>query len=143
MLGVFHEELLEIMANVLKNLSPRRSLVFHGCGLDELSCLGPSKVIEVSSEGLRPFLLDPKDFGLKRCAMEELKGQDAAYNAKKIMDTFEGERGGFADTLILNAGVAAFLYGTVESVQEGIDLARQRLQDRSALKLLNQWISHA
>ena len=48
MLGVFSEDLLIVVAQLLVRLNQRRSFVFHGCGLDELSCLGPAQVIEVS-----------------------------------------------------------------------------------------------
>jgi anthranilate phosphoribosyltransferase len=86
MLGVFSEDILGIASSLVQKLKTRRSFVFHGCGLDELSCVGPSKVIEVTQEGMRAFVLDPADFGLKRCSVEDLRGKDAQYNAAKILD---------------------------------------------------------
>lgn len=142
MLGVFSEELLQRVAPLLARLRSRRSFVFHGCGLDELSCVGPSQVIEVTAEGMRHFVLDPLDFGLKRCSMEELSGRDAQYNAKKILETLNGVEGGFADTITLNAGVACYLYGVADSIQAGIDLAKTNLKEKRALNLLNKWRSH-
>lgn len=142
MVGVFHEELLELCAQVLFKLQAKRSFVFHGCGLDELSCIGPSQVIEVSEKGLRSFILDPKDYGLKSCTLEDLKGKDAAYNAAMIVKALEGEESPFADTIALNAGVAVYLYGITPSIQEGIFLSKRHLKDKSALNLLNRWKSH-
>ena len=143
MLGVFSEDLLKVVAELLVRLKQRRSFVFHGCGLDELSCMGPAQVIEVSEEGTRSFILDPLEFGLQRCSIEDLRGKNADYNAKKIIEAFEGARGAFADTLALNAGVACYLYGIVDSIQKGIDLAKLKLEERQALHLLNQWKSYA
>lgn len=142
MLGVFSEDLLEIVAELLSRLNQRRSFVFHGCGLDELSCVGPSKVIEVAKGEMRSFLLDPLEFGLKRCSIEELRGKDVQYNAKKIIEALEGVESAFADTIAFNAGVACYLYGIVDSIQEGIDLAKTQLKEKKALNLFNQWKSY-
>lgn len=143
MMGVFSEELLGPAASLLMRMQgQRRSMVFHGSGLDELSTVGPAKVIEVTKDGMRPFLLNPMEFGLKKCTMEDLKGRDAAYNAGRILETLEGIDSPFADTIVLNAAVACHLYGVTGSIQEGIALARSRLKDGSALALLNRWRNH-
>src|SRR5581483_531468 len=139
MLGVFSEDLLDTVAELLLRLKQDRSFVFHGCGLDELSCIGPARVIEVSPKGKHSFLLDPLEFGLKRCAISDLRGKDAQYNAKKMIEAFEGVESAFSDTMALNTGVACYLYGTVDSIQKGIELAKTHLKEKRALHLLNQW----
>src|SRR5262249_50905140 len=139
MLGVFNEDLLEIVASLLLRLNPSRSFVFHGCGLDELSCLGPSKVIEVSENGIERFILDPTELGLKRCSLEDLKGKDARYNADKILEAFNGKDSPFADTIALNAGVAIYLYGIADSIEEGIHKAKTYLKEKKANELLVRW----
>lgn len=139
MLGVFSEGLLDIAASLVLQLKTQKSFVFHSNGLDELSCLGPSKVLEVTPNGIRSFILDPLDFGLKRCTLEDLRGQDAQYNAEQILKTLNGEEGPFADTIALNAGVAIYLYGITSSIQEGICLAQSQLKEKKALELLNKW----
>ncbi len=142
MLGVYSEDLLTIAADLLVLLKTDRSFVFHGCGLDELSCIGPSDVIEVTKEGTRAFILDPLDFGLKRCSLEDLRGKDAKYNANKIIEAFEGLRSPFADTIALNAGASCYLYGITSSLEEGIELALAHLKEKKALGLLNKWRSY-
>ena len=139
MLGVFSEDLLGTASSVLQRLQTRRSFVFHGCGLDELSCVGPSKVIEVTQEGMRAFVLDPTSFGLKRCSLEDLRGQGAEYNAEKILEALNGKESPFADTIALNAGVALYLYGKAGSIQEGIAIAQTQLKEKRAIDTLNKW----
>jgi anthranilate phosphoribosyltransferase len=139
MLGVFNEDLLEIAAALLLRLNLSRSLVFHGCGLDELSCLGPSKVIEVNNNQVHRFVLDPVKFGLNYCQLESLKGQDARYNADKIIEAFNGNDTPFADTIAFNAGVAIYLYGKTKSILEGIHLAKNHLKEKKANELLIRW----
>jgi anthranilate phosphoribosyltransferase len=142
MLGVFSEELLDIAAALLFRIKTRRSFVFHGNGLDELSCIGPAKVLEVTEEGICSFILDPQDFGLKRCSIEDLRGKDAQYNSQKIIEAFSGQNSPFAETMALNAGIATYLYGVTDSIQEGIDLALSHLKEQKGLDLLNQWRAH-
>ena len=79
---------------------------------------------------------DPLEFGPARCTIEDLRGKDADYNAKKIIEAFEGARGAFADTLVLNAGVACYLYGIVDSIQKGIDLAKLKPERKTSAQPL-------
>ncbi len=143
MLGVSHENQLEIAASLLLRINSGRSFVFHGCGLDELSCLGPSKVIEVSQNGAHRFVLDPVELGLNYCQLDDLKGRDARYNADKMIEAFNGKESPFADTIALNAGVAIYLYGKAESIMEGIDIAKKHLREKKANQLLMRWREYA
>jgi anthranilate phosphoribosyltransferase len=47
-IGVFEEELMPLMAGALREVGYiERAVIVHGCGLDEVSPLGPSRVIEL------------------------------------------------------------------------------------------------
>jgi Glycosyl transferase family, a/b domain len=47
-IGVFEEELMPLMAGALREVGYiERGVIVHGCGLDEVSPLGPSRVIEL------------------------------------------------------------------------------------------------
>jgi anthranilate phosphoribosyltransferase len=142
MFGVFSENFLEIAASLLLRLNLSRSFVFHGCGLDELSCVGPSQVIEIHENEMHRFVLDPAEFGLKYCRLEDLKGRDARYNADKMMEAFNGKDNPFADTIALNAGVAVYLYGKTESIMEGVNQAKAHLREKKADELLTRWREH-
>ena len=97
MIGVYSKELLDIAAAVLSRLNTRRSLVFHGSGLDELSCVGVAQAMEVQGEKLTPILSTPEELGLTLCSIEDLKGKDAKYNAEKIREAFDGKESPFAE----------------------------------------------
>jgi anthranilate phosphoribosyltransferase len=142
MLGVCNRDFVEVTASLLSRLNVQKSLVFHGCGLDELSCMGPSHVIEVFGGKKREFVIDPLHFGLKRCRLEDLRGQSAQYNAQRMLEAFAGEESAFADTIALNAGFGAYLYDLVKSPEEGIELAKAHLKEKKALHLLEKWRSY-
>jgi anthranilate phosphoribosyltransferase len=141
-LGVFDEALLEIVATLLHRLNVKRSMVFHGCGLDELSCIGPAHVLEVSDQGIHRTILDPQEFGLKPCTLSDLQGKDARYNADKILEALRGKKSPFADTIALNAGVAIYLYAKAKTIQDGIEIAKMHLQMKKGEELLNSWRNH-
>ena len=63
-----------------------------------------------------------------RCSVEDLKGGDAALNAKILRDVFGGQRGAVADALCLNAGVALAACQVASSVEDGIKMAQVCLQ---------------
>lgn len=72
----------------------RKALVVHSMGLDELTPMGPADVVEVAEgQPLRRYSLDPRDVGIPRCSVEDLKGGDAALNAQILRDVFAGQLG--------------------------------------------------
>ncbi len=73
----------------------RKALVVHSMGLDELTPMGPADVVEVTAgqAGLKRYTLDPRDVGIPRCSVEDLKGGDAKLNAQILRDVLAGQRG--------------------------------------------------
>ena len=139
-LGVLDETLLPIMADVLIQTGSDRSVVVHGMGLDEISCAGPVKIIEVHQQKKTEYLIDPLEFGLARCSIPDLRGGDANVNAQLLLNTFKGKRGPIADTFLLNTAVALYIYGLYPSIAEALSHASDNLYSGAALTLLNNWI---
>lgn len=143
LLGVLNESLLPLMAETLKQMSTARSIVVHGCGLDEISCAGTARVVEITNTDLKASMIDPTDLGFTPCSVLDLKGGDAYTNSQILVEVFSGKSKKYraiADTLILNAAVALYLYGRYPSIAEAIPHAKQNLLDGSAMTLLNNWI---
>jgi len=139
LIGVSDSKQVEQVAEVLFRLGTKRSLVFHGNGLDELSCIGPALAIEVTDKEMTRIEIDPVKLGFPLCRVEDLQGGDAVYNAELLIRALKGEKEAILDTLILNAAVALHLYGMVESIEEGIVKAKNAVQKGLPLQLLDQW----
>lgn len=139
-LGVLNEASMPIMAEVLLQTGCERSVVVHGMGLDEISCVGPTRIIEVGKEGKSSYTLDPLDYGLPRCTLADLQGGHAHENAALLLDAFKGKRGPIAHTLILNAAMALYIYGMHSSMKEAISHAKHTLFSGRVLTLLTHWI---
>jgi anthranilate phosphoribosyltransferase len=106
-IGVFGPELTESMAGVLGRLGNIAAFVVHGHGgLDELSLSGSNRVSELRGGQVRTFALDAPDLGLRRAELAELKGGDAADNARITRRILSGqEQGPMRDAVLLNAAM--------------------------------------
>lgn len=139
LVGVADEKLLDLFADVMLMLGTKRSLIFYGNGLDELTPIGPCDVVEVTLDEKIRFTLDPKSLGFKRCLKKDLEGGEPSLNAKLILEALGGKKGAIGDTLILNAGVAVYVYGLAETIEEGIEIARKAQFEGKALEIVEKW----
>lgn len=142
MLGVAKRKHLQLMADVLTHLGIKRGLVFHGSGLDEISTLGPVTMIEINAVEQKHYHFDPQIYGFKCCNIADLQGGNAKMNAALIRQALAGEHNPLADTLILNAAIALYIYGLAESIEEGVMLAKSAHRNQFAIDLLDQLAEH-
>ena len=135
--GVYSETLVRPIAEALAQLGARRAFVVHGAGgLDELSPVGPSVVCEVVDGGVRDQIIDPGDFGIERCSVEELRGGDPAENANAIRRVFAGERGGKREAILLNAAGAYAAAGHADGIRDALEPVREALDSGAAAATL-------
>jgi anthranilate phosphoribosyltransferase len=136
MIGVADKQSMNIIADTLLMFGQERALVFHCQGLDELCCVGLIDIIEINQSTKRSYQLDPLNYGFPRCSIADLQGGSAKTNAEMILEILNGKPNAMADSIILNAGFANYLYGITKSLENGIQLAREKLADGSAAQLV-------
>ena len=140
-LGVYNEDLTEIMAQVLCELGTERAFVVHGSdGLDEITISGESKISEVRDGDVRTYYVTPEDFGIPRAPISAIQGGDARRNAQIIRDILSGVRGTRYDVVLLNAAAGLVVGGKSGGLRDGIDLARESIESGKALSCLNRLI---
>jgi anthranilate phosphoribosyltransferase len=138
-IGVYDGALLEVMAQVLKELGTVRAFVVHGeDGLDELSTTGESRIAELKDGQIRCYTVQPEDFGLPRARMADLAGGSAADNAEIIHRILAGERGPKRDIVLLNAAAAIAAGGKAADIGEGIALAERSIDSGTARERLDR-----
>lgn len=139
-LGVADGSLLRKMGEVLLHLGCQHALIIHGeDGIDECSLSAPTRVCEVRhGEELREYTITPEQVGLSRASdPQALQGGDPAYNANLLRDLLDGKANGpAADMLCLNAGAALLAGEQVESLADGVRLARTTLREGKARQRL-------
>lgn len=142
LMGVYSEALVEPLAHVLSNLGVKRALVVFGQdGLDEISLSAPTTCVEVNNGAFQKYEITPEQFGFTRCKRSDLAGGDGAENAKIAEQILKGEcKDARADAVLLNAGAAIYLMNGAESIEKGIEVARETIQNGKAYETLQKFI---
>jgi anthranilate phosphoribosyltransferase len=139
LIGLYSGDLLGMIAHVLKNLGSSCAMVVHGNeGLDEISLCGPTQVAELRAGQVKEYVIEPEQFGFKRCRIEELQGGNAEQSAAIVRGVLQGEKGPARDVALLNSGAALYVAGSVPSMQEGIRLAAESIDAGKARQKLEQ-----
>lgn len=136
-LGVYAENLVEILAKVLAKLGCQRGFVVHGQdGMDEVTLTGSTRIAEVRDGAVSLATIEPEDFGLQRCKLVDLQGGDAAENAAIVRDVLAGKPGPKLDVVLLNAAYALVAAGIAKDVEAGLNRGRTVIVDGLALAKL-------
>lgn len=143
LMGVFAADLTDLLAHVLKALGTTSAMVVNGYGgLDELTVTGPNRVSFLKPDGsVESYELDPAELGFEGASISELKGDDAPTNAKILRGVLSGEiQGAKRDVVVLNAGAAILASGKVDTIQDGIAMAKEVIDSGKALEKLDKLI---
>lgn len=141
-LGVFDRRWLEPLAHVMRNLGSQRVWVVHGAdGLDELTTTGPTHVAQLDDGDITVFEVVPEDAGLPRASLADLKGGDAATNARAIRDVLAGKPGPFRDIVVLNAAAAMIVAGRAASLADGVEQAARSIDEGRAAAALDRLVA--
>jgi len=123
-LGVFSEDVIDVVAATLVELSVERAFVVHGAGgLDEISLAGETMVAEIRGGAVRRFTVTPEEFGVARAPLEAIRGGTAAENAALIERILEDEAGPGRDIVVVNAAAALVAAGVADNLREAAGLA--------------------
>lgn len=141
-IGVYEERLIDIVANVLKNLGVKHSLVVYGSdGLDEISISAPTHMAEINNGEINRFILSPEDVGLTTAKKSEIVGGDALENASITLGILKGEiQGAKRDIVLFNSGAALYVCGKADNIEAGVRMAREAIDSGAALEQLNKLV---
>ncbi|HVB61356.1 MAG TPA: anthranilate phosphoribosyltransferase [Ktedonobacteraceae bacterium] len=145
LLGVADGSLLRKMGEALQRLGCQHALIIHGeDGIDECSLSAPTRICEVRhGQELREYTITPEEVGLTRASDRQVfQGGDPAYNAALLRDLLSKYREHPAsDMLCLNAGAALLANEQVNSLREGVKVARATLREGKARQKLDDVIA--
>jgi anthranilate phosphoribosyltransferase len=131
--GVYALEMVEKLAEALSMLGLHRALVVHGLdGLDEITITGPTRVAEARDGIVRTYEVDPEEFGMRRAALADISGGDAAENAAIVREILSGKRSPRRDVVLLNAAAALVAARRVDHLADGIPVAAESIDSGAA-----------
>lgn len=145
LMGVYDKDLVEPLAQVMMKLGVRRGMVVYGQdSLDEISMSAPTSICEIKDGWFQSYEITPEQFGYTRCNKEELVGGTPQDNAAITRAILHGEdRGPKRCAVCLNAGAALYITGVTSTMEEGVRLAEQLIDEGKAAKKLEEFIQES
>ncbi|RUL53102.1 anthranilate phosphoribosyltransferase [Lysinibacillus antri] len=142
LVGINRPDLVEEYANVLRLLGRERAVVVSGTqGMDEASLDGDNTLALLSNGEIQSFTINLEKLGLSPVPITKLIGGTPDENAVILRELLNGKLSSYFDAVLLNAGLGFFAYGLVDSVKDGVDMARESILSGRALSKLDEIIS--
>ena len=137
--GVFAKKWLLPFANALKNLQSEHVWVVHSeDGMDEISPFAATNIVELKNNKINEIKIDPKKIRVKFNNPDNLKGQNAGYNANKIIDIFSGSKNEFSEAVCLNSAAALIICNKFNKFEDAYEFSKKHLESDMALTHLKK-----
>ena len=137
--GVFDKKLLKTFANALKNLDIKSAWIVNSeDGLDEISPYAKTNVIQLKNKVISEITIDPIQLNINAEKFENLVGNDAQFNANKMIDIFKGEDNDFSKAVCLNAAAGLVVNETYQNFNEAFNKARKYILSGQTFKHLEK-----
>lgn len=139
-MGVYDKSLVELLTKVLQNLGVKKAYIVHGLdGLDEVSITAETYVGEINESDINFYTVKPEDFGLKRAEIFEIQGGDVECNKGIALSILQGkDYSSKTDFVALNSAFALKVIGLVDSIKDGIDLAKETIYNKKGYEILEK-----
>lgn len=142
LMGVYDEELVEPLAQVLVRLGVKRAIVVHGQdGLDEITMSAPTFCCEVRDGQVKSYTITPEELGFTRCSKEELGGGNPQENAQITRAILDGAKGPKRDAVVMNAAASIYMVRDDVTLQEAVKLAEEMIDSGKAKEQLEKFIA--
>jgi anthranilate phosphoribosyltransferase len=137
--GVADEKRVPLLAGALSQLGARHALVVHGTGMDEISPLAPTRVVEIRDGKTTEWTLDPREFGYDGLSASDLAGGPPDANAQTVLAVLGGKANRAARAaVVLNAAAAIYVAGKAKTIKDGVALADNALASGAGLTALEK-----
>lgn len=141
LIGLYREDLLQPVAEVLRGLGSKAAFVVHSedhC--DEISIVGKTTVCQLKNGGIETYQIEPEMVGLKRATLKEIQGGAPEKNRDILLRVLRGEPGPPRDVVLLNASAVLLAAERVSNLRDGIKMAGESIDSGRAMKKLQELI---
>ena len=124
--GVFDKKLLTIFAEGLRNLDIKFAWIVNSeDGLDEISPYAKTNVIQLKDGNISEILIDPKSLNVNAEKFENLIGDDANFNAGKMIEIFKGKDNDFSKAVCLNSAAGLLVSEKFTEFSDAYNFSRE------------------
>lgn len=137
--GVFDKKLLKTFANGLKNLNIRFAWIVNSeDGLDEISPYAKTNVVQLKDNKILEITIDPNELNINADKFDNLLGDDAKFNAAKMIDIFKGEDNDFSKAVCLNAAAGLIVAEKHSEFKNAYEDARKHILSEKTYESLKR-----
>jgi len=139
--GLYREDLLRPVAEVLRNLGSKSAFVVHSedhC--DEISIAGKTTVCQLKDGFIETYQIEPEMVGLKRADLKEIQGGTPEKNADILLQVLRGKPGPPRDVVLLNAAAVFVATEKARDLREGVAMTEESIDSGQAMGKLRELI---
>jgi len=126
--GVYDKRLLKIFAEALKNLNIKFAWIVNSeDGLDEISPYAKTNVVQLKNGKISEIIVDPKELNIGANKFKDLLGDNAEFNANKMITIFKGEDNDFSKAVCLNTAAGLIVAEKHSSFNNAYEDARKHI----------------
>mgnify|MGYP003323617869 FL=1 len=140
-LGVYDKKLVRTFSSVAKNLDMEHVLIVHGDdGLDEITISSETVVCELKNNSILEYKISPKDFGVNISSFDDIIANSAEESLMLVKEAFSGKNSAVQDMIALNSGAALYVAGIVSSINDGVEMAFELMNNGKAADKLSSYV---
>ena len=140
-LGVYDKKLVRTFSSVAKNLDMKHVLIVHGDdGLDEITISSETVVCELKNNSILEYKISPKDFGVNISSFDDIIANSAEESLMLVKEAFSGKNSAVQDMIALNSGAALYVAGIVSSINDGVEMAFELMNNGKAADKLSSYV---
>ena len=138
-MGVYDEKWLKPVAKVHQFLGSKNVMVVHSEDkLDEISVASKTKVVELKEDKISEYIISPEEFGIELQPLDQLKVNTPEESLSMAKKALNGELTAASSMVALNAGAALYVAGVEDSLAQGIERAREGIEQKLGLNKLQE-----
>jgi len=135
--GVFDKKLLKIFAKALSNLKIKFAWIVNSQdGLDEISPYAKTSIVQLKDNKISEIVIDPIELKVNAENFKNLLGNDAKFNADKMINIFKGEDNDFSKAVCLNAAAGLIVAEKFINIKDAYNIAREHILSGKTFKHL-------
>ena len=144
-IGVYEEELVEPIAQVLLKLGVKKGMVVFGQDtMDEITPSAKTTVCEIRNGKTNSYKINPEDYHISICKKSDLEGGNGVENAQITKEILTGKiQGPKRDAVLLNAGACIYIQRDDITYEEAINIARKTIDSGKAYEKLQAYVEES
>jgi anthranilate phosphoribosyltransferase len=141
LVGVYDKNLVRLVVEVLQVLGAEQIMAVNGReGMDEISISGPTRVSELVNNRIYDYTISPENFEIGTADISTIQVKSITESKKMLLGVLNGKISPATDIVVLNAAAAIKVSGRVDSIWDGIKIARESIRSGNALEVLENLI---